>query len=465
MSCKTAGDRLARKRYLIEQQCTVIPPVPDPIQDFKNIQNCVSSAPIYEIITAGAGLSLSEKRIANNVQAIDVHITPVGTAGTYTTPSNITVNELGQVLSIDPAPPQGPFTIIGVDGFDDIVIPTPYSVTSIGGDRRSWSGRWTTKESFAGPIKLSFRMNPISIADAPMTRAMRMDASITKSVSTEVPASFVGITKFRNVREKIFIPLFEAGFYFESRDSFGILNTSIRPSKITKVGAWTSSDIFSVTFTGKEFIYYQNGRKLLVVASAIRVPLYAAGAFYSMNNMIQTVAGISIRDLVSISLPSANIHPIMKTTAGGSTTLYNNTLVLATLYIDTTVLGNISVWGNVDADVPLILGISIISDSDDEEPPRKSRGRHSDKKGSHKKSKRGHSSDSDSDSDSDNDSDGDGDKKHPHKITMQCDKQGSIFYGTPHYLPPKTYCITLTATAKGTAKVTASRLMVLGNVA
>jgi len=461
MSCKTAGDRLARKRYLIEQKCTVIPPVPDPIQDFKNLQNCVGQAPFYEIITAGAGISLSEKQLAANVKAVDVRITPVGTAGTYTTPSNITVNDLGQVLSIVPAPPQGPFTIIGVDGFDDIVIPTPYSVTSIAGDKRAWSGRWTTKESFAGTIKVSFRMNPLVIVETPV---MRSFAPMNQTMQSSV--SFVGITKFSSVKEKDFIPRFEAGFYFESRESFGILNTSVLPYKITKVGAWTPSDIFSITFTGKEFIYYQSGKKLLVVASAIRVPLYVAGAFYSMNNVVQTVSSIFIRDIVNISIPSANIHPIMKTTTGGCVKLYNNTLVLATLYLDTTVNGNISVWGYVDADIPLILGISITSDSDDEEPHKKKRGRHSDKKGRHRKSRGGRSSESDSDSDNDSDSDSasDSDKEHSHKIELQCDKQGTIFYGTPHHLPPKTYCITLTAKTKGAATVTGSRLMTLGNV-
>ena len=470
MSCRTSGDRTAKQRYLIGQKCIVDVPIKDPVDDFKSVQECIKQEPFYEIITAGPELRLSETQIGSNVKAIDVRITPVGTAGTYTTPAKITVNEIGQVLSIIPAPPQGPFTLIAVDGFGDIDIPTPYSVFSIGGDKRSWSGRWTTKESFEGPIKLSFRMDlnarPISIADTPVNPVARSISNATASVnaSMSMSASFVGLTQFRSVRDKTFLPLFESGFYFESRDSFGVLDASIRPPTLKKMGTWNSSDIFTVVFTGKECIYYQNGKKLLDVASAIRVPLYPAGAFYSINNAVQSVSSISIDNLVALPYPFTNVQTIMKTTTGGAIKLKDRLIVLAKLLLTTTVDGNISVWGYVDADVPLTLGISIKSVPTER---GRRRGRSCDSSSSSSSS----SSDS---SDSDHkkkhhrrssSSDSDHDKEHPHRISLTCDKQGTIFYGTPHHIPPKTYLITLTAKAACAASVTESRLMALGNVA
>ena len=312
-------------------------------------------------------------------------------------------------------------------------------------------------------------------------------------------ASFVGLTQFRSVRDKTFLPLFESGFYFESRDSFGVLDASIRPPTLKKMGTWNSSDIFTVVFTGKECIYYQNGKKLLDVASAIRVPLYPAGAFYSINNAVQSVSSISIDNLVALPYPFTNVQTIMKTTTGGAIKLKDRLIVLAKLLLTTTVDGNISVWGYVDADVPLTLGISIksvptergrrrgrscdssssssssSSDSSDSDHKKKHHRRSSSSSSDsdHKKKHHRRSSSSDS-SDSDHkkkhhrrssSSDSDHDKEHPHRISLTCDKQGTIFYGTPHHIPPKTYLITLTAKAACAASVTESRLMALGNVA
>jgi len=377
---RSSGDFTSRRKFRL---CRSRSPTRDPIADFV-------SGGIAEGIKAGDGIAVTEDPHRNLI----ISLNPIPQQKTtYAYPSQLTLNKFGQITSVvEGVAPLAPFYI--VPNYSDVVINSPNSLSAAGTKKNAWSGRWRTNDSRIGPLKLSFVVSS--------------------------SRSIVGLAHTADITGKEYIKAFSAAFYFESPTAFGVLDNAHchKGSGIQPIGKWTQNDTFSILFNGKHFIYYQNGKKIYTQKSGSVAPLYAAGLFYNVEGMKQTVTHLSIQEVLSVADDVETVQSIMKCANGVPMLLNENLLTLVNLTMNTRFDGNISVWGNVDTTGPAFLSLSIKSEN-----------------------------------------------RETH-VDLTSDKAGlvTLFLGTPTHFPPDLYTITLYAKAVGSVDVNSSRIMAMGHL-
>ena len=319
---RTAGERTARQRFLINGACCRSrSPSNDPIDEF---QGCFKQINIQE----GDGISITGDKTNVKVGLKPVHNEPK----TYNNPEQVVVNKFGQVISVkEGAPPPEPFYIF--PDYPDVVILSPTSLSSIGANTHLWSGRWRTTVPRMGAFKLSFTIN--------------------------TGKAFIGITTSATMRGKYFLKSFLAGFYFESSVSFGVIDEAQKDTGLLKIGKWSPTDVFSVSFNSQQFIYCQNGKKIHMVQKNTHLPLYISGAFHNKEKIIQVVTNLSIQEIPCAPDEAHSVQPIMKCAEGRNMPLYRTESIIVQAMIHTRAKGNISAWANIDASGPIHLTLVI----------------------------------------------------------------------------------------------------------
>ena len=357
---RTAGERTARQRFIISGACCRSrSPSRDPVDEFKG-----TCTPIN--IKEGEGVSITGDKTNINVGLKPIHNGPK----TYNNPEQVVVNKFGQVTSVKVgAPPPEPFYIF--PDYPDVVIISATSLSSIGANTHLWSGRWRTREPRLGAFKLSFTVN--------------------------TSKTFVGLTTTSTMAGKYFLKSFIAGFYFESSTSFGVIDEAQKDTGLFPIGKWSPTDVFSVSFNGQQFLYYQNSKKVHVIHKGTHLPLYVAGAFHNKEKIIQTITNLTIQEIQCAPDSVDSVQSIMKCANGRPMSLCSTESVIVQAMLHTHIKGNISAWANVDATGPLHLTLVI--------------------KGSQKETRA--------------------------IIMSENGNAVSVFHGTPELYPPDTYTITV----------------------
>ena len=383
----TAGEYLAQRKFNLTHHVHV-----DENEDaLCTFMSGANTAVVVKTIQAGTGIT-----IANTDTNLTIALAPInGIEGSYKNPTRIRLNKYGQIMEVVEKPPDlsGTLTISDLSGYPDVTF-VPRSVSAkFSANSKKWSGRWRSTEKFTGPVKLSFMIN--------------------------AGVSFVGLSRKSDISGAEFLRAFDAGFYFESAQSYGILDNTDKQkyniSGLFKQGSWSPTDTFSIIFDGRKITYYRNDIQVHTEYTISKMPLYVAGAFLISSDSRQVITNLVAND-VSALYPALSVPNSMKYEYGGSVTLIDNTeITVVQTVLNTSIDGNISVWGNVDVTGSVTLGLSI----------------------SHLAST-------------------------SIIASSRAENSNSIFLGTSEYCLPGLYQITMTA--KGPATILSSRIMAMGNL-
>ena len=325
----SSSNRTARTRFILEamhdseaKKCKH-----DTLYEFQHTEQLE----VYETIKAGNGITVNPD--TNNKLVISLADLS-GAAGTYVAPASMTVDVNGRVTSVKPGiQPDFPFT--AVPGFDSVTFLTPTSIVAHAAPEAKWKGRWTMKQTFMQPFRMSFNITPgISLVGISSTKSL---------TDTKIDATFAK---------------FSAAFYFELPKSFCVLDKAV-PNGLRRIGTWDIGDRFSILFNGRNFLYYQNGIKVYTEKTVSRGPLYVAGCFRTKSDEPQAITNLSVQEVFSAAEEATVIHPTMKCLNGIPMVLCKEPITLLSTRVSTTIPGNICMWGSVNASGPLILELVI----------------------------------------------------------------------------------------------------------